>query len=92
VIAVADGGKTTLENLHALCRMCHCELSWLWLNAPPVPYARWLKQTPAVIVMRTLHVLAGESDRPSFIPAGALERELGIDRATARRLLMGARR
>lgn len=37
-----------------LCGHCHAELSWLWSNSPPVPYAEWLRLRPASAIVKFL--------------------------------------
>lgn len=54
-----DGGPTVIDNLDTLCSTCHAELSWLWANEPPVPYAEWLTVAPAAGVIRMLLVISG---------------------------------
>ena len=51
---VAEGGTDEEVNLQALCGACHAELSWIWVNKPPIPYEDWLKLRPAHAVMSFL--------------------------------------
>jgi len=87
VVDYAHGGLTVEDNLHALCGMCHAELSWLWGNDPPKGYDHWLNLVPANVLIRGLLVLAGECEMP-FGSRDQLEQELGVSAEGARRLLM----
>lgn len=86
VIPWADGGRTTLENLHSLCGMCHAEISWLWRDRPPVPYEQWLEMPPAAVLVR---MLLAAASRDPVISADAACAALGISASTAAHLLKG---
>jgi len=90
VVPVQKDGPTTLDNLHTLCWMCHAEISWIWLDDPPVPYERWRELAPAANIMRTLLALHGDID-VFDVPPTALAAMLGVPCAVAARLLEGRR-
>jgi 5-methylcytosine-specific restriction endonuclease McrA len=93
VVAFLDGGLTTLENLDTLCSTCHAELSWLWSNAPPGGYAKWLKTVPAIALLKSLLVVAGDIEPPDGVNVEAVAAFVGgLTREQAGWLLFGVRR
>lgn len=86
VVPVLKDGPTTLDNLHTLCGMCHAEISWIWLDDPPVSYEQWLELTPAVLIMRTLLGLRGDINVLD-IPPQVLAKMLGVPCDVAATLL-----